>query len=335
MRSRRGEVQFVAVRVGRSNDPREVLSLALELKTNRATALGFVVLWEEFLLEVGDSLTGRIKGYTAAHIAAKLGWEGPPRRLLDALKNAGVLKTQRNVFFHPYWLQSITGQYARERAELRERWREEKKRQREPDQDPDVRTDSSGHGPDVRGVSVRKSDIDQLRESGAPAPQPPPQAGGEKGSARWEVVQALHKRPRNSRLCIRILDAMTEADWDQCRWVLEQHAKGGLSHSLKKRALKLDSHKFLATEAYLEFLPERRKKLRDENQAAQKGNVSPDVDDKVANSIAFLLSALADAELPEAKKEKLRAQWRHLNPNTPPPWENGGGALEEGKRAHA
>ena len=67
---RRGEVPFVAIRVGRSHDAKEVLGLAAELKIQRATALGFVALWEEFLLEVGDNLTGRVSGYKPHHLAA-------------------------------------------------------------------------------------------------------------------------------------------------------------------------------------------------------------------------------------------------------------------------
>jgi hypothetical protein len=319
MRSRRGEVQFVAIRVGRSNDPKEVLSLALELRTSRAEALGFVCLWEEFLLEVGDALTGRLKGYTAQHIAAKLGWRGPARKLVDALKSAGLLKTQRNVFFHPYWLQSITGQYARERAELRERWREEKRRQKEKEFQPE----SDGNGPDVRGDSVRKTDINRSRGSAGSAPPAPPGTGGELGAARWDWIQNNHKRPRDSRRCIPILAAMAEDAWSLCQWVVTEAKPGGaLSRSPKKRSLKLDSYRFLANEVYLEFHSERRQKVEAQEQAKKNGGSSlAPATDKVAASIAFVLERLADPELPPEKKEKIRKNWIELNPGERPPWE--------------
>jgi hypothetical protein len=327
MMRRRGEVPFVAVRVGRSNDPREVLSLARELKTIPATALGFVVLWEEFLLEVGDAMTGRIKGYSAEHIAAKLGWVGQPKKLIEALKNAGLLKTQRNVYFHPYWLQSITGQYARERAELREQWREAKRRQKEKNGDQEFLQDSFGKGEDVHPVSDRKTDINQLRDSAEPSPQPPPGGGGEKGSARWEWVQENHKRPRNSQACIKYLGAMTDENWALCQWVVEQARPGGaLSLSRKKRALALDSYRFIANEAFLEFLPERRQKLEGQKRAtAAAASVEP-TKDKEATSIAFLIEQLNDPDLPDDKKTKLRTRWRDQNPDASPPWEQGPGA---------
>jgi hypothetical protein len=330
MRSRRGESQFVAIRVGRSNDPKEVLALAQALKTSRAEALGFVALWEEFLLEVGDALTGRLKGYTANHIAAKLGWQGNPRRLVDALKCAGVLKTQRNVFFHPYWLQSITGQYARERAELRERWREEKRRAKEKEFQPE----SVGNGPDVRGGSIRKTDINQSTTSAGTSPQAPPGAGGELGASRWGWLLENHKRPSNSRRCMTILQAMDGETWDLVQWVVRESGAGGdLSSSHKKRALKLDTYRFLVTEAYLQFVRERRKKLAT-REAAKNGSTVEPVRDKLAASIAFVVEAMNDPDLPDDEKAKIRERWRTQNPDVTPPWETPG-THGEGARAHA
>ena len=324
---RRGEVPFVAVRVGRSNDPREVLSLARELKISRAHALGFVVLWEEFLLEIGDALTGRVKGYSVEHLAAKLGWEGKPRLLVDALKRAGLLKTHKSVFFHAYWASSITGQYARQRAEDREYWRLKKRAQREKD----VPGESPGHEGDVQGDSRETADIKKERKKDNPgsAPPAPPGTGGELGAARWEWMRSHYERCVKSRRCVEILQAMTEDNWALCQWVITESARGGALYlSRKKRALRLDSHRFLATEAFLQFLPESRRNLEAQQRRSNGG--SPTVEpinplDNTPAAIAFLLEQLSDPDLPAAQKTKIRHRWADRHPGETPPWEAPGG----------
>lgn len=333
---RRGEVPFVAIRVGRSNDPREVLGLSRELKISRATALGFVCLWEEFLMEVGDALTGRVKGYSHEHIAAKLGWEGPPKKLIDALHNAGLLNQQRNTYFHPYWAASITGQYALDRAEQREKWRLKKRAQREGD----VPGESPGQSGDVQGDSLGTADIQKEMNDGGGSARPPtpPARGGGVGASRWEWIRTHHERPVNSRGCTSILEAMDADTWALVQWVVEQARPGGaLSRSRGKRALKADSYRFLRSELYLEFDRERRKKLAQENAPKPAPTVEA-AHDKVAASIAFVLEQLADPDLSEEKKERARALWRKQNPDVTPPWEEGrgaSGAHGEGVRAHA
>lgn len=327
MRSRRGEVSFVAIRVGRSNDPREVLGLARELKIGRATALGYLALWEEFILEVGDAFTGRVKGYAAPHIAAKLDWPGSPRRLIDALKRAGVLATHRGVFLHPYWLQSITGQYARDRAELREHWRKKKAEQR-AGQQGDVPQLSPGQGGDGEGTSQGTADIDRGSNgsAGAAGPPGPPHGGGRLGAARWEWIRGHHKRPSNSRACTRYLDVMTEADWALCQWVVGLATNpGSLKLSRKKRVLGLDAHKFLATEAYLQFAPEWEAKQRESTAPVEVRALRASLEDeekaRKASAVAYVLAALGDPELTEGEKAKIRQRWQGNNPGEAPPWE--------------
>jgi hypothetical protein len=322
---RRGEVPFVAIRVGRSNDPREVLGLARELRVQRAAALGFLALWEELILEVGDARSGRVHGYSAEHLAAKLGWEGPPRRLIDALKRAGVLTTHRGVLVHPYWSRSTTGIYARMRAERREEWRLKKRAQREADGAGDVPGDVSGtNGGPPHGVP-QKVQIDRSidrGDRGSAPPFPPAGGGGGPGSARWDWMRAHHKRPRNSAACIRLLDAMTEENWALCQWVV-QMAAGGWPRSLsrKKRVGTLDSHRFLATEAFLELLPEwREKQEADQRPPRERSNVERPDDVREVAGIAFVLAQLADADLSDAEKNRIRDRWTKLHPDNPTPW---------------
>lgn len=333
---RRGEVPFVAIRVGRSNDPREVLGLSRELRIERATALGFVCLWEEFLMEVGDALTGRVKGYSHEHIAAKLGWKGPPKKLIAALHNAGLLNQQRNTYFHPYWSASITGQYALDRAEQRKKWRDAKRRGR----GGDVQEDSSGHPVDVPPESHEKADIQKEMNDGGGGARPPapPARGGGVGASRWEWIRTHHERPNNSRGCVPILEAMDAETWALVQWVVDQARRGGaLSSSRGKRALKADSYRFLRSELYLEFARERQKKLAEQKIPKASASVEP-VKDKLAASIAFILEQLNDPDLSEVDKEKARQRWRAQNPDVRPPWEDasgGPGAHEEARRAQA
>jgi hypothetical protein len=319
---RRGEVPFVAIRVGRSNDPREVLGLARELRIHRAHALGFLALWEELILEIGDAAGGRVRGYSAAHVAAKLGWEGPPARLIEALKRAGVLTQQRNVYVHPYWRDSPTGIYARMRSERREEWREKKAAQRAAgsvDVPGDVSGTNGGRPPHVPQKTHTDRPIEGL--PGTPPPYPPAGGGGP-GFARWEWLQKHHPRPRNSQACVRLLDVMPADSWELVQWVVGLMGKP-LPRSIgrKKRVLTLDTHRFLATEAFLELLPERREKLARDKQPPAVANVEQPAEAvRLTESIAYVLAQLADHELSDDDKQKIRVRWMNMHPDTPAPW---------------
>lgn len=329
MSARRGEVPFVAVRVGRSNDPREVLGFAAELRIPRPHALGLLVLWEEMILEVGDALTGRIKGYTAAHIAAKLGWGGKPAKLIAALQATGILKSHRGTFFHPWWKESITGQYANTRAELREADAERKRRQRSRERGEDVTEDVT----EVSGGRPRDSsvtpDINQVKDVLRTPPQPPASAGGAEGASRWEWLLKHHNRPTNPRGCLPYLDRLTDEDWALLQWVTLLPPDGGpYKLSRKKRVLGLDTYQILSRAAYLQLRREWQEKLRSDRRPKNGGPVklTPAIDEaadaaaRAAHALAFVMAALEDPDLPVEAKDKAKAQFVTHHPNTPPPW---------------
>jgi len=344
--SRRGEVQFVAIRVGRSNDPRECLGLAIELKVERATALGYLALWEEMILELGDARSGRLpRGYTAAHIAAKLGWKQQPRRLIEALKRAGVLATHKSVFLHPYWKTSTTGSYALERARMRDYWRERQAQQRAAKHTEDVPGDTTESPPGVHETSSGTTDINQSTESGASPPPAPPRAGGSVGAARWEWVLKNHKRPANPEACTRYLGGLTDENWALVQWICGlPPGGGGLIPLWKKRVLRLDTDRLLAKGAFLQLRPEWVEKLgQDQRTAARKSKpreaASPERElersetEKIARAAAaapFVLAQLKDPGLSDAQREKVKARWRAAHPDVAPPWEDAAEGLATG-----
>ena len=90
----------------------------------------------------------------------------------------------------------------------------------------------------------------------------------------------------------------------------------------------MDSFRILQTGAYLEILPEWRKKLaRDaapkptpEELKAKRQAPAVEAEMHRAAGLAYLLAKLADATVSEAKKESLRKLWAKENP-PPYPWE--------------
>lgn len=333
--SRRGEVPFVAVRVGRSNDPREVLGLAHELKIDRATALGYVVLWEEFILEVGDAMTGRVRGYSATHVAAKLGWRGRPAKLLEALKRAGLFAAQKGTFFHPAWLDTPTGDYARRKANDRETWRKEKETQRNAararlleNNGADVSPESgwtSGSIP--AGISPENAQKERMT-SGGHRPPTPPQGGGGLASRRWAWMLEHHPRPTNPEGCTALLEALTDDEWRMVVWAWTPATEGGgLLYLSKIRLGRQTSYQFLHKGAFLQIRRQYLAKLR-EAERPQNGHSKPPapiVDEaaehqaKHAKAIANVLAALADPDLSEKAKDGWRR--RHVAAWGDKPWE--------------
>jgi hypothetical protein len=340
--ARRGEVPFVAIRVGRSNDPRETLSIARELKCSRATALGYVALWEELILEVGDAVSGRLpKGYSATHVAAKLDFDGPPRRIVEVLKSAGLLAQQRTTLLHPYWRQSVTGQYAKDRADQREYWRGLKAKQRAEHGRPG---DVPGTSPGIPETSHETADIKAERNgiTGASPPPSPPPGGGLAGASRWDWLRQHHRRPMNPRGCMVYLAALSPDEWALVQWLTALPPGGGpYKLSRKKRVLELDTHALLSKQAFLQLLPEWREKLRRDQQPERRAvpRVAP-VDDgaelerRRASAVAFVLAQLGDAELSEAAKEKARARFIAAHPDIPPPWDAPAGPLSDAGVTH-
>lgn len=335
--SQRGETAFVAMRVGRIHDPREVIGLARELKCRPIEALAYVLLWEEFILEVGDALTGRVRGYTADHIAAKLTFRGRPAKLVEAMEHAGILAHHRTTFFHPYWLETPTGQYALQRAERREYDREKKRRQRLEREAREGAPEANGngggggaysqefvspgnpqgHGGDSPWGPRGSLEINQSSKGsgGASRPPNPPPSGGGLGSARWEWMKENHKRLRNPRVCMRYLDAMTDEDWRLCQWVVTEAGRPGVSSlSQKKRVLKMNTHKFLSEAAYLEYRPEwLASQVPREVTSLVKEIEITDRERKEA-ARAFIVAQMSDPDLTEAQKERARGLWLAAHP---------------------
>lgn len=335
---RRGEVPFVASPVGRETDALEVLGLAHALKVRVPEALGLVTLWESLILRVGDAQTGKLPhDYEAQHIAVSLQWYGSPAKLVTAMKAAGVLRRQRRTWFHPYWRKTITGQYAADRAFLRQKWRDKKRTQRQG-QGGDVPGDWGGQAGDVPSSSSEKMHINQsINGNGGaspPVPSPsPPGAGGSLGETRWNWMLQNHERPVNQPACVRLLGLMSDEEWADLLYALSSAGKASASKSRgKKRALRLDSHKFLLTTQYLQWRRERVAKLAQPEDAGEPSTAAPpdtvtgpsSPEDSARRAVEFILAQLADPELTEEERALARARWRKLHPDNPEPWKEGG-----------
>lgn len=328
--SQRGETAFVAMRVGRIGDPREVEGLADDLKVRPVEALAYVLLWEEFILQVGDAITGRVKGYRAKDIARKLTHTGPVERLIRAMETAGILKRQRSTFYHPYWRDTITGQYALRRAERRESDRERQQRKRDRDAEAFEAALAAARGesfvtrdarvtpPDVTHGSTVNPEINKERKKGRPGsghPPGPPPSGGGLGSARWEKVIALHPSPMNPDGCIAILDRMSEENWALCLWVLENYDRGArLSLSKKRRAIGRDSHKFLRAAGFLQFRPEYLKKVSAQKEPDPLVVAAEFERQQTEEGRRSIRELLADPDVPEKEKARKRELFLRARP---------------------
>lgn len=329
--SQRGETGFVAMRVGRLGDPREVEGLADDLKVRPVEALAYVLLWEEFILQVGDALTGRVKGYRAKDIARKLTHTGPVEKLIRAMETAGILKRQRSTFFHPYWQETITGHYALQRAQRRETDREKKRRQREqarleaeadargetfvPDVSPGTAGGHPGDSPHGPEGSLETKEESKKGTAGSGRPPSPPRDAGGVGFARWKRVRDLHPRPMNPTTCILLLEAMTDEDWALCLWVLENRDRERLaSISRKKRAFALDSCEFLRKQAFLQFRHEYTRKLaapKETDPTTAAAELEQQREDGRRRAIRDVLE---DPDCPEPEKERKRAIYLRAHP---------------------
>lgn len=318
--ARRGEGLYLAWKIGRSKHVREVIGLADDLKCSRAEAVGYLVMWEELILREGDALIGRVHGYRPKDLARELGWTRSPTILIRGLVEAGVLRTHRATFNHPYWLSTITGQHAREKIRQREDWARQKRQQR----GSDVHPDSAGHGVDVHPDSTRTADIKKERKKGHPdpdsPPSPPPEAGGV-GSARWKRMELLHPSPMNPAGCTPILAAMDDEKWALCLWVLENREKAGLSSlSRKKRAFTMNCYEFLRKAAYLQFSPEYRRNLAAPPPRSLAVETAELERERLEAKRRSLRELLEDPDCPEKEKERQRALYMRANPGDKLEW---------------
>lgn len=326
----RGESQFVAVPIGRQLDPR-LGRIATHLRCADMLAFAYGVVWEMFILEQGDARTGRLRGYTAEDISRRLEYRGRPRRLVEALRRAGVLTSHKDgSFSHPFWQETITGRYARTRAEMRDYEREKKRIQRAAGRadgeisagsvpalslgtprDIEGRPDMSPGSP---GPVPRENGDQSIKVSPGHPPEPPAKRG-ELGKKRWEWMLEHHKRPTKPVACELLLDGLSEEEWLDVQFVTRDAAKLTPSSSRKKRVLGWDSFKLLSEAAFLQFRKERR---ADSAQApavplaveqAEKERVGQ------AGKRDWILELLRDATLPEGEKETRKAKWLQANPD--------------------
>ena len=314
--SRRFEGSFVAVPLTRMDDPKEVIGLARDLKIETFGAVGLATMWEAFVLAVGDQKTGRVRGYTADQLAARLGWppKRPARELIEGLKRAGLLKQERNRdFVHPYWENSTTGIYAAMREERRGGDRERKRAQREREMLEEVK--------DVtRDVRVTNTESGHRSIEGHPDQNPPdpPEKGGA-GFARWENLKKL--RPLwcvDSRTCIRVLDDVSPAHWEMIEWfvrvALEPKWVGGPSSS-KKIVLANRNSRLLCTRAnYIKILPIWQEELgrRAEAERPRQTEVEKNAENRI-HLRKYANDCLAHPESTEAEKERARRTLTELD----------------------
>lgn len=316
--ARRGEANFVAVRIGFWSDP-HITVMADELKVSANEAGGYVLRWEELVLAVGDARTGRVKGYSPKYLSIAVGWKGKPEKLIGALRSIGVLTSQRGTFTHPFWAETRTGEYAIRRAleaDRVARWR-----RGEGEGDGDQSADGTGSVRVQNGDGTSNSGIKEGRAYADAHPPAPPQEGGGVGMTRWEWLLQNHDRPRNPAVCAKYLEAMSDADWELCQFAVTLRKRaGGAYIGRRKRVWALTSDEFLRKSAYLEFHREWQEKLRGP-KATKKD--APEVVNLIpgSGSDRFILAQLADPEISDVDKERIRSGWKAKHPNETPPWE--------------
>lgn len=232
--ARRGEGQFVAVEVNLRNDPK-VLGLARRLKIHKLHAVGMVASWREFVLVRGTG-AGVVRGYSRQELAEYLDWQKGPALLIDALKAAGMVRTKRGAFLHPFWGETTTGDYAHKKSSergrkaeeraLRKRW--EAARPGEPwpglEEARDALRGHSLEGPGtVRGPSADAPETNGHKVTNGP-PGPPDAGGaGGGGDPRTGIAEwffEMHPRLKNERICRSLLNKLTVPQAEQLRYAL-------------------------------------------------------------------------------------------------------------------
>lgn len=318
--ARRGEANFVAVRIGFWNDP-HIQVMAQQLRVSLNEAGGYVLRWEELVLAVGDAQTGRVKGYTPQYLALAVGWKGRPEKLIEGLKTVGVLASHRGTFTHPFWAETRTGEYAIRRALEADRVAKWRRGEGPAPGEAGVQSaDGTGSVRVQNADGTSNSGIKEGREYAYAHPPAPPQEGGGVGLTRWEWLLENHDRPRNKGACVKYLEAMPEDEWSLVQFAVTLRKKpGGANIGRRKRAWLLTSDDFLRKGAYLEFRREWQEKLR--GPKAPANGKQPEVVDLISNSDKFILAQLADPELSDAEKERIRSGWKAKHPNEAPPWE--------------
>lgn len=303
--------------VGYWREPK-ILAFAARVKNPDAGAWNLRL--REFVLTHGDDF-GRLKGYTADEIAVVMAPTCPPRLLFKALADFGLLKRKRRHWYVPDWRTSPMGRYCQLRAWDRERKQELREARHAARLEEATGGTSDGSPPDVRGTSSGKSAVSKkavLRTS----PPGPPQKGGSvaKGATRWEWFSQNHPRIRASEKCRRLLERLTDDQWQHVQWSLPRQA----SSSAWKKNMRFVpwADRYLEREQWLEIpMPSAAEQKARKAEDAKRSKLTPAEQqaEKKAAATKFILELLADPDLPKAEKEKRQAE--HEKTWGERPWE--------------
>jgi len=312
---------FVAAEVGFWHDPK-VVTFAAQVGNPYGGAM--ILRLREFVLTAGRR--GVLpKRYSAHDLAGAVGWTGKPAKLIKALGpgGAGVLLRRRGCFTYVDWPSTLTGWWENHKEADRRRKEEERDAARAAR--AAQRAGSAGDGPGTvrgQGVDSPRKIRDQAINQGPPGA--PPEGGSGGADARWEWFAEQHPRLENPSVCRRYLAALSDAEWAHLQYALPIQARS--SYWRKNPRYVPTADKYLREQKWLNVkLPKPKPaeaatpKVEDADELARRDQQEREERRRSQND--FLLAQLADPEIPEARKQKLRAAWIASNPDTPPPWE--------------
>jgi hypothetical protein len=297
----------VVAKVGFWDSPR---TLAFAARVRNPDAGGWVLRLYEFILTFGTD-DGRLPGFSAEEIAAKVRPTCSHRVFFDALKAANFLKRRRRTFYDPEWKQSPMGRYCELRKEDRLYQKELRVARREARlaeiRGEDGGEASVGRRSDVAKTSERGSVV---RKDGRPpdVPSGPPGAprrGGRDGAARWEWFAQNHLKISAPDKCQRLLEQLTPDEWEHLQFSLPQQMarfRGGRERKFCPGAVK-----YLAEKRFLEIRrpsPQEHKAAALAQKSKHKPNpeLTPDAAKKA--SLKYIVDLMADRDVPAEKIEK-------------------------------
>lgn len=318
-------LNFVAADDGLEEDPK-LLTLAVLLKVPRSTAFWYVMRWQRLILRSGNHVSGSLpKSYTSTDVAAFLDFKGDPRRLIDAMKRQGYIAFKKGRgFFYPAWRETTTGRYAHRREGdrlYRERQRTESRSTVGRPSADVVRLSADSQG-DGRTTSQRQS-IGTKQGNSSDLPPDPPLAGGASlADSRWEWVNEHAQTPRNRDVCKRILEKLSDEDWDLVRRAYTMPTS--TIPQKNRRCVAGPTDLFLQRQDFLRFRPPKRPTKTGSARAAPNSGADPlaDVEKRLAAADAFMLELQQDPDRSEAEKKEWRERWRAdpQNRDRRPPW---------------
>jgi hypothetical protein len=242
-----------------------------------------------------------VKNRNARHIAKFCGFTGKPQTLISALHSINELRQHRGVFFHPRWNETITGHYALNRL---------KDAKRKIGDSAEAPRNIHGNSADVPRSGSGEMDMNKQRSPGGPPPSPP-HGGGDRAIARWAELEQMHPSPQNSRVCQRYLDAMTDEEWEHCRWALAELQRADSPYlSRKKKLLRAPTDVFLRKELWRSVKREKPQTNGHETRAPKR--TAEDAQEREAeqlrSALAFIEAKLSDPDVPDDEKERLRVE---------------------------